>query len=665
MARRDTEKTIRPDGVVVNMSEISTSLSRQVQEDYLAYSMAVLVGRAIPSLTDGMKPVQRRILAAMRNLGLKPDGRYMKSARVEGEVMGKYHPHGSSYGAMVTLAAPWNNNLPLIDGHGNWGSSVDPAASSRYTECKLSPFSWDCLLDDNETWQTTANYDGTLQEPVELNVKIPTVLLNGQDGIGVGFATKIPPHNLRDICDAVVNGAPLTPSFPTQCDIVDDEGLKEYQQTGSGTIRCRAKVELGKQPRSRGKDRPTLTFTNLPPGSNPEKLGEQIKSELEKGRLDSIAEVIDESDRSGDRVTVVAKPGADVTLVQRQLYAYTDLDTKYSAKTLVIENLKPVELSPNQLIARWKTWRLDVLERKFTHERDLKETRLEVVTGLLKAIDKIDLVIKTIRAASSPKEALIELVSNRSLKFTSEQARAILEMKLRSLTNLDSEELLAECTDLEARLETLKDLIANEKTRKAYMVKEIKAIGVRYGETRRSEIINPPETLRVEKGAARPVATAKPKFLQIDTKKGIISHAKGPRGALLMEKTDKLIAILENGTLKKLPANFKGAIGAEYSTVLLAKKETDVATRKYLLVFVFGDWLKAVSIEGADLCKVTSKGKNIMPVGAKLIYFGEGTYAVPWVSSRKKKVELSPQTTKTAKPGAKGIQLAHVEEVTL
>jgi hypothetical protein len=153
--------------------------------------------------------------------------------------------------------------------------------------------------------------------------------------------------------------------------------------------------------------------------------------------------------------------------------------------------------------------------------------------------------------------------------------------------------------------------------------------------------------------------------LQIDTKKGIISHAKGPRGALLMEKTDKLIAILENGTLKKLPANFKGAIGAEYSSVLLAKKETDVATRKYLLVFVFGDWLKAVSIEGADLCKVTSKGKNIMPVGAKLIYFGEGTYAVPWVSSRKKKVELSPQTTKTAKPGAKGIQLAHVEEVTL
>jgi DNA gyrase subunit A len=645
--------------------DTATNLTSQLKDDYLAYSMAVLVGRAIPSLTDGMKPVQRRILTAMRNLGLKPDGRYMKSARVEGEVMGKYHPHGSSYGAMVTLAAPWNNNLPLIDGHGNWGSSVDPAASSRYTECKLSPFSWDCLLDDAETWQTAPNYDGTLQEPVELNVKIPAVLLNGQDGIGVGFATKIAPHSLRDICDAVVTGSDLTPSFPTLCDIVNDEGLRDYKQTGAGAIRCRAKVELGTQPRARGKDRTTLTFTCLPPGCNPEKLGEQIKNELEKGRLDNIAEVIDESDRSGDRVTVVAKPGADVALVQRQIYAYTDLDTKYSAKTLVIENLKPVELSPNQLIARWKTWRLGVLERKFTHERDLKETRLEVVVGLLKAIDKIDLVIKTIRAASSPKEALIELVSNRALKFTSEQARAILDMRLRSLTNLDRGELLEEECELEKRLETLKDLIANEKTRKAYMVAEIKKISVRYGEARRSEIIDPPETLRVEKGTVRVTSLAKPKFLQVDAKKGIISQAKGPRGAILLEKTDKLIAILENGTLKKLPSNFKGAIGESYSPVVLAKKEADVATRKYLLVFTLVDQLKALAIDGSDLCKVTSKGKSILPEGASLAYFGEGSYTVPWVSTRKKKVELFPVNTKPGKPGAKGVKVANLDEITL
>ena len=646
--------------------DISTNLTSQIKDDYLAYSMAVLIGRAIPSLTDGMKPVQRRILAAMRNLGLKPDGRYMKSARVEGEVMGKYHPHGSSYGAMVTLAAPWNNNLPLIDGHGNWGSSVDPAASSRYTECKLSPFSWDCLLDDSETWQTAGNYDNTLQEPVELNVKVPAILLNGQEGIGVGFATKIPPHSLRDICDSITKGSLLTPSFPTLCEIINDEGLSSYINTGSGTLRLRAVMAPPEEEKTRGKIRTTLRFTNLPPTTNPEKLGLQIKDGLEKGKLEGITAVTDESDRTGDCIAVVAKPGVDVALLTKRLYSYTDLESTYPAKLLVVDGTKPIELSPSELIARWKTWRLDRLAIKFSHERELKEIRLEVVAGLLKAIDKIDAVIKTIRAASSPKEALIELVSNRSLKFTSDQARAILEMKLRALTNMDSEELLSEKEQLEIRLEKLKELITDEKARNKYMVAEIKAIGIRYGEASRSTIIEPPESLSVEKGSSRAAApVAKPRFLKVDMKRGVIEQAKGPRGALLLERPDKLVVLTEDGTLKKVASNFKGPIADNFYPVHLAKKESEVATRKYLLVFVFGDWLKAVSIEGADLCKVTSKGKNVMPVGAELKYFGEGTYTVPWISSRKKKVELSPQTTKTAKPGAKGIQVAHVEEVSL
>lgn len=643
---------------------IPTNLTQQVKDDYLSYAMSVLVGRAIPSLTDGMKPVHRRILTAMKWLNLKPDGRYIKSARVEGEVMGKLHPHGSAYGAMVTLGATWNNNLPLIDAQGNWGSSVDGAASSRYTEAKLTAFSWDVLLDDIDTWQTTDNYDGSLQEPIELNVKIPAVLLNGQDGIGVGFATKIPPHNLRDICDAVVSNTPLNPDFPTGCDIVDDGGLAEYRNTGTGSIRCRARVESGTQARNKGKDRATLSFTNLPPGCNPEKLGEQIKSELEKGRLENIAEVIDESDRSGDRVTVVAKPGADITLVQRQLFAYTDLDTKYSARTLVIDGLRPRELSATELITTWKSWRLGVLERKFTHERNLKEERHEVVVGLLKAIDKIDLVIKTIRAATNPKEALIELVSNRSLKFTSDQARAILEMRLRSLTNLDSDELLAEKTDLEQRLETLKDLIANEKTRKAYMVAEIRKIGVRYGEARRSNIIDPPSSLAVEKGTSeRTATTPRPKFLKIDMKKGVVEAAKGPRGAMVLDAKDKLITVTADGTLKKLPANFKGVLGVNYSEVKLAKKEADVTDRKYLLVFILEDQLKAVALSGTDLCRVTSKGKSVLPEGATMVHFGEGSYTVPWVSPRKKKVELFPVTTKAGKPGAKGVKVANLTDI--
>jgi DNA gyrase subunit A len=645
---------------------IQTNLTQQVKDDYLSYAMSVLVGRAIPSLTDGMKPVHRRILTAMKWLNLKPDGRYIKSARVEGEVMGKLHPHGSAYGAMVTLGATWNNNLPLIDAQGNWGSSVDSAASSRYTEAKLTAFSWDVLLDDSDTWLLTENYDGSLQEPIELNVKVPAVLLNGQDGIGVGFATKIPPHNLRDICDAVVNDTPLNPDFPTGCDIVNDDGLSEYRKTGAGSIRCRARVELGKQERSKGKDRATLSFTNLPPGCNPEKLGEQIKSELEKGRLENIAEVVDESDRSGDRVTVVAKTGADITLVQRQLFAYTDLDTKYSARTLVIDGLRPRELSATELVTTWKSWRLGVLERKFTVELDSREARLEIVRGYLKAIDKIDAVIKVIRAASSPKEALIELVSNRTLKFTSEQAKAILDMRLRALTNLDTEELSAELMDIELRILKLTELIKDEKVRQKYMVAEIKKIGVRYGEGRRSQIIEPPSSLTLERGAAKTTTVSpRPKFLKIDMKKGIIEAAKGPRGAMVLDAKDKLITVTADGTLKKLPANFKGVLGANYSEVKLAKKEIDVADRKYLLVFILGDQLKAVALSGSDLCRATSKGKSVLPEGATMVHFGEGSYTVPWVSTRKKKVELFPVNTKPGKPGAKGVKVANLDEITL
>jgi DNA gyrase subunit A len=643
--------------------DTSTNLVSQIKDDYLAYSMSVIVGRAIPSLTDGLKPAQRRVLTAMKWLGLKPDGRYMKSARVEGETMGKLHPHSGAYGVMVTLAAPWNNNLPLIDGHGNWGSSVDGAAASRYTECRLTPFSHDCLLADSETWVTTDNYDGSLQEPTELNVRVPLVLLNGQEGIGVGFATKIPPHSLRDICDAVTKGSLLTPSFPTGCDIVNDDGLESYQKTGTGTLRLRARCEVTTEGTGK-RAKQTLTFTNLPTSTNPEKVGQQIKDALDKGNVSAITAVNDQSDLTGDRIAVTLKAGTDISLVTRQLYHYTDLDTKYSARLLVVDGLRPVELSPSQLIARWSLWRLARLGACFQHDLDKSETRLEIVRGYLKAIDKIDAVIKIIRGAASPKEALIELVGNRTLKFTADQARAILDMKLRALTNLDSEELRTEEGSLCSRIEELKELISNDKARKSYMLKEIKAIGVRYGEARRSTLIDPPEGLTVEKGSRQQGETvAKPRFIKIDIKKGVIEQVKGPRGALILEKNDKLVTLTQDGTLKKLPSNFKGPLGDGYSPVVLAKKETDIKERKYLLVFTLGDQLKAMMVSGDDLTKVTSKGKQALPEGATMLYFGEGSYVVPWVSARKKKVELFPVTTKQGKPGSKGIKVANVEDI--
>jgi DNA gyrase subunit A len=644
--------------------DITTDLKQQVESDYLSYSMAVLIGRAIPSLTDGLKPAQRRVLTAMKWLGLKPDGRYMKSARVEGETMGKLHPHGGAYGVMVTLAAPWNNNLPLIDGQGNWGSSVDGAAASRYTECKLTPFAWDCLLADSETWRTAPNYDGSLQEPLELNAKVPTVLLNGQDGIGVGFATKIPPHNLRDICDAITKGSPLVPSFPTGCDVIRDDGLEAYTNTGIGSIRLRAKCEITEEGTGR-KTKTVLSFTNLPQGTNPEKIGQQIKEALDKGNINGISAVSDQSDLTGDRLDVTLKAGADVNLLTRQLYHYSDLDTKYSARLLVVDGVKPVELSPSELLAKWQIWRLARLGVRFQHELDAAESRLEIVRGYLKAIDKIDAVIKIIRAAQSPKEALIELVSNRALKFTADQARAILEMRLRALTNLDSEELATEEGSLKERITELEVLIRDEKARNGYMVKEIKEIGTRYGEKRRSALIDPPEGLVVERGSSRQAApVARPRFVKIDMKRGVAEQAKGPRGAIILEKTDKLITLTEDGTIKKLPPNYKGPLGMGLSPVLLAKKETDVAQRKYLVVFALEGALKAMTVVGSDLCKVTSKGKNLLPAGSELRYFGEGVYAIPWISARKKALSLD-LTTKPGKPGGKGIKVATLAEVSL
>jgi DNA gyrase/topoisomerase IV subunit A len=425
-------------------------------------------------------------------------------------------------------------------------------------------------------------------------------------------------------------------------------------------------MEIGIQARpGKAKDRTTLTFTNLPPNTNPEKLGEEIKNELEKGRIDGISEVIDESDRTGDRLTIVAKPGINVESLSQQLYGYTSLDSRYSAKTLVVYNNKPCEFSPAEIISRWKTWRLAVLERKFVAERDSAEHRLELVRGYLKAIDKIDAVIKIIRAASSPKEAIIELVSNRTLKFTADQARAILEMKLRALTNLDADELESERENLETRLKELSILIENTDARSKYMLTEIEAIGTRHGEVRRSVLIDAPASLTRTKqqGIKATSTTSKPRFMKVDATKGTVDQVKGPRGALILESTDKLIAMTEDGLLRKLAPTFKGTLTNTYCPVVLAKKEKDVTERKYLCVFILDGNLQAVAIDGADLCRTTSTGKRYIPEGATLEYFGEDSYIVPWVSARKKKVELFPVSTKTGKPGAKGTKVANLSDI--
>lgn len=647
----------------------------------MAYSMAVLLGRAIPDMYDGLKPAQRRVLQTMFEEGLSPDKRYVKCARVTGLAMGYYHPHGDCYGTLVNMATTWNNNVPWVDGHGNFGSTVDGPAAARYTECKLRPSAVELLLQDKATWETRANYDGSRQEAVRFNTALPSVLLNGDTGIAVGFATKLAPHSLRSIVEATKLACELkspkeakarevlVPDFPTGCDIVNDEELEKYKKTGSGNIRCRAKHEQGVQKRSgKAKDRLTLTFTNLPPGVNPEKLGEQIRDSLEKGKIDGIAEVIDESDLSGDRVTVVAKPNISIEQLSQQLYAYTDLDSRYSAKTLVIDGTRPVELSPVEICKKWFAWRMARLETKFSHELDETEARLEIVRGFLKAIDKIDLVIKIIRASKSSKEALIELVSNRSLKFTSDQARAILDMRLRQLTGLDKEELENEEKTLIERKENLTELVTNKEVRQKWVYTQITELAKRHGEARRSALVEPPAGLAVAAratGEKRPAAAPRPRFIKIDMKKGVVEQAKGPRGAMVVDSKEKVILVNQDGMLKKVSATFKGPISTGYSPVVLAKREAEVSQRKFLCVFKLEGQLKAVVLSGEDLCKTTSKGKQWLPAEAEFVYFGEGNYSVPWASTRKKKVELSLSTVKAGKPGSKGVKVANLSDVTL
>ena len=661
----------------------TTNLASQMKEDYLAYSMAVLLGRAIPDMYDGLKPVQRRVLQTMLEEGLNPDKRYVKCARVTGLTMAYYHPHGGAYGALVNMATPWNNNVPWIDGHGNFGSSVDGPAAERYTECKLRPSAVDLLLQDKATWETLENYDGSRKEAVRFNTAVPSVLLNGDSGIAVGFATRLAPHNLRDVIKATeiackfgnaketkANTAKarelLIPDFPTGCDIVKDEQLDLYTQTGSGSIRCRARHETAIQKRDgRAKDRPMATFTNLPPGVNPEKLGEQVRDGLEKGRIENVAEVIDETDLAGDRVSIVAKPGTDIGFLVKQLYAYTDLDTRYPAKTLVIDGTRPVELSPVEICQKWFSWRMDCLERKFRHERDIAEARLEIVEGFLKAIGIIDKVIKVIRSSPSSKEALTKLVTERTLKFTPDQARAILEMRLRQLTGLDQQELETEKENLEELLVDLNDLIDQPTSRAVRLYKVMAELSKRHGNKRSSNLIEPPDVLSVaQKTTARQPAAPKPRFLSVDMKKGVVAQAKGPRGALVVDSKEKVVLITESGYLRKVAANFKGPIAAGYSPVVLAKREAEVVDRKYLVVFTLEGQLKGMVLSGADLARANSTGKSYLPEGATLVHFGEGSYEVPWTSKRKKALTVD-LSFRAGKPGGRGGKIAQIEEVAL
>ena len=651
----------------------NVSVVDEMKQAYGDYALAVLIGRAIPDLYDGLKPVTRRIMTAMKWLNLKPDGRFMKAARIEGEVMGKLHPNGGAYGAIVTQAQWWTCNHTLVNGHGNWGSPTDGPAAARYTEAKLTEYAYSVLLQDTDTWVTRDTYDGSFQEPVQLNTKVPHVLLNGGEGIGVGFATRIPTHNLRGVAKALralveddtkSAAKHLIPDFPTGCEVVKDDGLLEYMRSGNGSIRMRAVCEVEKIDYGKRAKRDALVFDQLPMHVNTEQVGEQVKAALEKGNITTVADVRDETDMSGIRLVIVLRANADVELAKAELYRYTSLDLKFSANNLVIDGTKPVQLAPYDILSRWLAWRDETIIRIFSSELGSRRDRLEIVQGLMSALDMIDDIIDEIRRSKDKADARAKLIKR---DFTEPQANAILDMRLSQLTKLDDKALRAEAKEVQARIKELIKLNSNKGLRTEFILEEVEEIAERHGNARRSKVITEPSdkaisTVKVGRSTIK--VGPKPRFIEVNTKTGVLTQLrKMKRGSWVVQDSEKLVFICDDGKFYKLGARHKGPITDHAVNVIYSTKTDSLPVVPVILVWKLDGAVYANAVEAEMLLKTTSRGKRYIPEGAELIHLG-ATYTLQ-MSGRKKDKVLSPDTVKVRPVTGKGSKIAILSDTVM
>ncbi len=480
-------------------------LEVEMQRSYLDYAMTVIIGRALPEVRDGLKPVHRRVLYAMYDGGYRPDRGYFKCARVVGDVMGNYHPHGDTpiYDTVVRLAQPWSLRYPLIDGQGNFGSpGNDPPAAQRYTECRLHQLAMELLRDiDQETVDFAPNYDGRGSEPLILPSRFPNLLVNGSSGIAVGMATSIPPHNLREVAAGVqwFLQNPLAsddelleslmqhvtgPDFPTKALIVGRDGIAEAYRTGRGSIRMRAVVEVDEDRRGRTQ----LVVTELPYQVNPDNLAEKIAELVSDGRIGGIADIRDEgSARVGMRLVIMLKRDAVAKVVLNNLYKHTQLQDSFGVNMLAIVDGVPRTLRLDQLVRYWVIHQLDVIVRRTIYRLRKAEERAHILRGYVKALDRLDEVIALIRGADSAEAArsgLIEL-----LEIDEVQARAILDLQLRRLAALERQAIYDELASIEVDIADLQDILANEPRQRRIVGEELGEIVDKYGDERRTRII--------------------------------------------------------------------------------------------------------------------------------------------------------------------------------
>lgn len=584
--------------MVNSASVIPVNIEDEMRSSYLDYAMSVIIGRALPDIRDGLKPVHRRILYAMYKEGLLSSRRYSKCAGVVGEVLKKYHPHGDAavYDSLVRMAQDWNMRYPLVDGQGNFGSiDGDPAAAYRYTEARLMKIAEELLANiDKETVDFTPNFDNSTLEPSVLPTIVPNLLINGSDGIAVGMATKIPPHNLGEVVDALTlladnSDADLKqlmklvpgPDFPTAGFIHGKEGIRSAYSTGRGIIKMRARATI--ETKARG-DRECIVITELPYQVNKAKLIEHIAGLIQQEKLEGISDLRDESDREGMRIVVELKKGSVAGVLMNKLYKHTAMESTFGIILLALVNGQPKVLTLKEMLKQFLDHRKEVVTRRTTFELRKAEERAHILEGLKIAVENIDEVVALIKKSKSPEIAKDGLM--KKYKLSAIQAQSILEMRLQRLTGLERDKIVAEYKEVIDLIKELKKILADERLIMKIVVQELADIKSKYGDERRTEIVAQTEELSVED---------------------------------LIQEEDMVVTISHNGYIKRNPISIYRAQrrGGRGKTGMTTGSEDFVedlfvaSTHSYIMIFtntgkVF--WLKVHELPQAGR---TAKGKAV------------------------------------------------------
>jgi DNA gyrase subunit A len=576
---------------------VPINIEDEMKRSYLDYAMSVIVGRALPDIRDGLKPVHRRILFGMHEMGLTPNRPTRKCAKITGEVMGKYHPHGDApiYDSLVRMAQPFTMRYPLVEGQGNFGSiDGDPPAAMRYTEARLSRIATALLEDiDKETVDFRTNYDESEQEPEVLPTRVPNLLVNGSAGIAVGMATNIPPHNLTEIINAAIMliGNPRTPlseimevvpgpDFPTGGFILGRQGILEAFTRGRGQLKLRAKAAIERM----GKDREHIVVTEIPYQVNKSRLIEHAAALVNEKKLEGISEIRDESDRDGTRIVFELKRGEQAEVILNNLYKHTQLQIGFGVIMLSIVNGQPRELGLIDCIKHFIEHRVEVVRRRTEYELRKAREREHILLGFQRALQNLDELIRLIRAARAPREARDSLIA--AFQFTERQAQAIIELQLQRLTGMEQQKISDELADIQRRIAEYAEILASETVLRDLIVKELKEVQKVYGDERRTQIIEDTGEIRLED------------LVAVEDVAVTVTHG----GYLKRTSVD---------TYRRQSRGGKGRIGMGTRTEDFLEHLIVASTHSYMLVFTNKGrvyWLKIYEIPDAA---TVGKGKHI------------------------------------------------------